>query len=140
MLSNTEKGDLKRIDVHNGEWSCFPYEIMEGLKPNMQLVYAWLVRHRNRHTGACYPSYKKLAKECGVSRATIIKTLKQLEKERLIRVLKKSGSNNYYLLATNFVDVYDQNVDHLPVKDVDYINRLSKTPSDNYKPQTPMIP
>ena len=68
------------------------------------------------------------------------KTLKQLEKERLIRVLKKSGSRSYYLLATNFVDVYDQNVDHLPVKDVDYINRLSKTPSDDYKPQTPKIP
>ena len=131
---------MKYIEVHNGEWSCFPYEIMKGLKPNMQLVYAWLVRHRNRHTGACYPSYKKLAKECGVSRATIIKTLKQLEKERLIRVLRKSGSNNYYLLATNFVEVYDQNVDHSPVKDVDYINRLSKTPSDNYKPQTPKIP
>ena len=131
---------MEYIEVHNGEWSCFPYEIMKGLKPNMQVLYAWLVRHRNRHTGACYPSLKKLAKECGVSRTTVINTLKQLEKEGLIKVLKKSGSRSYYLLATNFVEVYDQNVDHLPVKDVDYINRLSKTPSDDYKPQTPKIP
>ena len=140
MLSNTEKGDLKRIDVLKGEWSCFRYEVMKGLKPNMQVLYAWLVRHRNRYSGECYPSVKLLAKECGVSRTTVMKNLKQLEKERLIRVLKKSGSRSYYLLATNFVDVYDQNADHSPVKDVDYINRLSKTPSDNYKPQTPMIP
>ena len=131
---------MKYIEVHNGEWSCFPYEVMKGLKPNMQVVYAWLVRHRNRHTSQCYPSVKLLAKECGVSRTTVIKTLKQLEKERLIKVLKKSGSRSYYLLATNFVEIYDQDVDHSPVKDVDYINRLSKTPSDNYKPQTPMIP
>ena len=131
---------MEYIEVHNGEWSCFPYEIMKGLKPNMQVLYAWLVRHRNRHTGACYPSLKKLAKECGVSRTTVINTLKQLEKEGLIKVLKKSGSRSYYLLATNFVEVYDQNVDHLPVKDVDYINRLSITPSDDYKPQTPKIP
>ena len=106
----------------------------------MQVVYAWLVRHRNRYTSQCYPSLKKLAKECGVSRTTVMKTLKQLEKNRLIRVLKKSGSRSYYLLATNFVDIYDQNVDHSPVKDLDSVNRLSKTPSDNYKPQTPMIP
>jgi len=140
MESDTEKDNLKRIDVYNGEWSCFPYEVMKGLKPNMQVLYAWLVRHRNRYSGECYPSVKLLAKECGVSRTTVIKTLKQLEKERLIRVLKKSGSRSYYLLATNFVDVYDQNADHSPVKDADYVNRLSKTPSDNYKPKMPMIP
>ena len=139
MLSDTEKDNLKRIDVYNGEWSCFPYEVMKGLKPNMQALYAWLVRHRNRYSGECYPSVKLLAKECGVSRTTVMKTLKQLEKGRLIRVLKKSGSRSYYLLATNFVDVYDQNADRSPVKDVDYINRLSKTPSDNYKPKTSMI-
>ena len=131
---------MKYIEVHNGEWSCFPYEVMKGLKPNMQVLYAWLVRHRNRHTSHCYPSVKLLVKECGVSRTTVMKTLKQLEKEGLIKVLKKSGSRSYYLLATNFVEIYDQDVDHSPVKDVDYVNRLSKTPTNNYKPQTPMIP
>ena len=89
---------MKYIEVHNGEWSCFPYEIMKGLKPNMQVVYAWLVRHRNRHTGHCFPSFRLLKKECGISRATVVKTLNKLEKEELIKVLRKKGSNNYLSL------------------------------------------
>ncbi len=132
---------MKYLEVVNGEWSCFPFEVMKGLKPNLQIVFTWLVRHRNKHTGNCYPSVKLLSKECGISRTTVMKTLGELENKGLIKILKKKGSKSSYLLATNFIEIYDQKLDHLPVKEVDYINRLKKTlTKDSYKPKTNMVP
>lgn len=56
----------------------------KGLKPGPKIVLYWLADHHNGETGLCCPSLSTLAKECEMSKATVVRHLDFLEKEGLI--------------------------------------------------------
>ena len=55
-----------------------------GLKPAAKIVLYWLADHHNSETGACFPSLKRLADECEMSKATVTRHLANLEADGLI--------------------------------------------------------
>lgn len=55
-----------------------------GLKPAAKMVLYWLADHHNGETGHCFPSLNTLAKECEMSRATVVRHLDALESAGLI--------------------------------------------------------
>jgi len=55
-----------------------------GLKPAAKIVLYWLADHHNSETGACFPSLKKLADECEMNKATVVRHLADLEARGLI--------------------------------------------------------
>ena len=67
-------------------------------------IYSYLVRMQNRTTGACFPSLKKIAKATGLDKKTVIKYLRVLEKEGLVKKKKRHTqtgrrtSNQYDIL------------------------------------------
>ena len=73
------------------------------LKSNGLAVYLCLCRHANDHA-ECWPSFQRIARECGVHRTTVIKNIKLLESYQLIRSesrLSNSGdsdTNTYTIL------------------------------------------
>ena len=66
-----------------------------GINP---LVYIALKRHENSQTKKCYPSYETIAREAGLSKATVIKHIKLLKQSELIEVKKVKGKNYYTLV------------------------------------------
>ncbi|MDM8565118.1 helix-turn-helix domain-containing protein [Candidatus Halobeggiatoa sp. HSG11] len=73
------------------------------LKPQGIAVYCCLIRHAS--SDSCYPSHATLAKECGLSKSTAIRTLKKLSELGLIRISKRHSektkgqtSNEYTIL------------------------------------------
>jgi predicted transcriptional regulator len=67
-------------------------------------IYSYLVRMQNRTTGACFPSLKKIGKATGLDKKTVIKYLRVLEKEGLVKKKKRHTqtgrrtSNQYDIL------------------------------------------
>lgn len=57
-------------------------------------VYRALLRYANRKTWSCYPSINTLAKDTGLSKATIIRQLKNLEKNNLIIKIHRTRKDN----------------------------------------------
>lgn len=60
-----------------------------------RLLYAQLLDYRNNRTGQCNPWETKLARDVGVSRWTVIRKLRELEKAGLIEV-KAGQRGNWY--------------------------------------------
>lgn len=93
------------------------------------IVYLSLCRHANKEQ-TCFPSIKLMAEENGVSRDTILKGIKALEKRKVISVKKtrsKGGKwlNNSYVLLDKSEWIYNQVDENDMVHQVD----ISVTPS-----------
>ncbi len=79
----------------------------KGLKPSAKIVLYWLADHHNGETGDCFPSHKRLADLCEMSRQSIINNIKSLEDAGLIRKSLRVRNNNsktanaYELLLTD---------------------------------------
>ena len=73
--------------LNKGSFGIFPAGLMQGLKPNEQLLLTWLWFHKNNE-GVCWPSINLLAKECGFSRDTVMRCLAKLESKGLIKKTK----------------------------------------------------
>ena len=79
----------------------------KGLKPSAKIVLYWLADHHNGETGDCFPSHKRLADLCEMSRQSIINNIKSLEDAGLIRKSSRVRDNNsktanaYELLLTD---------------------------------------
>ena len=56
-----------------------------GLSPGEIAVYCYLLRTEDRQTFQCYPSYEAIGKAVGVSKNTVAKYVRSLEKKGLIR-------------------------------------------------------
>lgn len=65
----------------------------QGLKPAAKIVLYWLADHHNGETGDCFPSLNLLARECEMSRPTVVKHLGELEKAGLISRSRRERSN-----------------------------------------------
>ena len=55
-----------------------------NVSSSSRTVYRALLHYANRETWSCFPSIKTIAKDTGMSRSTIMRCLKELEKENLI--------------------------------------------------------
>ena len=75
--------------------------------PAMQKIVLLMMANRTNHdTGLCFPSHDKLAKECGMSKSSMIRQIKEIERNRLIEVIRSSDARglksvNKYRLKLN---------------------------------------
>lgn len=95
-----------------------PNEIFSlGLHQSEVIIYSYLMRCEDRNTYQCYPSYKTIAKNVGLSPNTVRKYVRQLEEHGLIHTertmvttkdgRKRNGSLLYTILPfQNAVDLY----------------------------------
>jgi hypothetical protein len=76
-----------------------PFLILErkDLLPATKLVWA-ILNDRIGNNGTTWPSVNRLAKDVGVSRDTVIRSIKQLSQKGLISVDKTFGTSNSYQL------------------------------------------
>ncbi len=78
-------------------------------------VYMALARYADRH-GDCYPSLRTLSRKLGVSRPTVVKTLKKLEECGLISITPRATargdftSNMYALLPIDPAEVLNTRI------------------------------
>ncbi len=70
--------------LKNGTFGIFPAEVCKGLSPFQQTLFAWLC-YRTDGANKCFPSQKRLAEECGMSKSAVNKHLDELEKKELIK-------------------------------------------------------
>jgi len=61
-------------------------------------VYSWLCYYANFKAQNCFPSVTTLANHCGVSRRTIMRAIKELEKLHAVSIERKKGKANIYKL------------------------------------------
>ena len=88
-------------DLRNGDWLWINKRILEhkNLNASDKLVYSALAYFANETDQKCYPSIEKLKKLTGLTRPTIIKAIRRLERVNAIRVERKEGRISiYYLL------------------------------------------
>jgi len=78
-------------------------------------VYSWLCYYANFKAQDCFPSITTLAYHCGVSRRTIMRAVKQLERLKAVSIERKKGKPNIYkLLNISVIKSYPQ-----PSSDID---------------------
>lgn len=90
-----------------------------GLKPATKIVLYWIADHYNHETGACFPSHKRLADLCEMTRQSVINH---------ISILKEQG----FLVSTNRTRDNGSNTSceyKLFLQDGDV--KISDTPSKN---------
>jgi len=90
-----------------------------GLKPATKIVLYWIADHYNHETGACFPSHKRLADLCEMTRQSVINH---------IGILKEQG----FLVSTNRTRDNGSNTSceyKLFLQDGDV--KISDTPSKN---------
>ena len=91
-----------------------------GLKPATKIVLYWIADHYNHETGACFPSHKRLADLCEMTRQSVITH---------ISILKEQG----FLVSTNRTRDNGSNTSceyKLFLQDGDV--KISDTPSKNF--------
>lgn len=64
-----------------------------GLKPAAKIVLYWLADHHNSEIGDCFPSLKKLAEECEMAKASVVRHLDALESAGLIERQTRTRDN-----------------------------------------------
>lgn len=70
------------------------------LSPTLRVVYITLKLYASQN-GVCYPSHELLGRTAGLSKSTIIRSLKLLEDKGWIKIekrYKKNGKSNVYHL------------------------------------------
>lgn len=67
--------------------------------PYQFTVFCMLKSHADNHTGKCFPGYKLLSEETGISRSQIIRTINQLQEKGLISVHSRHGEPNVYTVC-----------------------------------------
>jgi DNA-binding transcriptional regulator YhcF (GntR family) len=71
------------MKITKGCFSTFPHLMCKGLPAYEQITFIWLFHHANAD-GMCFPSLATLVDECGISKDTVVKSLKKLEKRGYI--------------------------------------------------------
>lgn len=73
----------------------------EDLKANAKILLLILLSYENKEDGFAYPSHSRLIKETGLSKATLLKCLNELEEKEYIKRVKEKGENNKYYINTS---------------------------------------
>lgn len=87
------------MKLAKGTFGIFPAAQCSGKDHYLQQVFIWLCFHAN-NDGICFPSINKLAQESNISKSTIIRKLRELEKIGFIkktnRHIEKGYTSNLY--------------------------------------------
>ena len=73
----------------------------KNLKANTKILLLVLMTYENSETGYSYPSHSRLKEETGLSKATLLKCLNELEERGYITIKKSNGENNKYYINAN---------------------------------------
>lgn len=88
------------IDERRHNFFCLDNEVIEiygrEMGPLGIAVYATLVKHAERGSRTCYPSYKTIADLIGVSRNTAMAGVRKLVSLKLIRVEKREDADGLH--------------------------------------------
>jgi hypothetical protein len=86
-------------------FQAMTWAIEQELQVKEKMVLLMLANYCNNHTGQCNPSLPTLAKECGMSKDSVIRAIKILESKKLVTPIRqKIGAvnlPNQYLLAVS---------------------------------------
>lgn len=63
-----------------------------------KLVLISLATHRDLVRGTSWPSHKTIARECAICKTSAVKRLKALETKGYIKIYRKSGMRNVYII------------------------------------------
>jgi len=86
-------------DRRNGSWFWCQNEVLKAKLPHtIKLTYFALCSYANKNTETCYPSIGKVAGIAGISKSSVIRAVKTLEKGKAIRIKKEKGKVNQYIL------------------------------------------
>ena len=64
-----------------------------GLKPATKIVLYWIADHYNHETHRCFPSHKRLADLCEMSRQSVINHIAILQEQGMIRATNRTREN-----------------------------------------------
>ena len=94
------KEQIRVRDLRNGDWFWLNKQILEHKRLNSsdKLVYCALAYFANNVDQSCFPSFSALVKLTGISKPTVAKSIKNLEKNKLIGVERKRGKMSVYKL------------------------------------------
>lgn len=77
-------------------------EVMDSIEdPNAQLVFHWLCRFRNSINNICCPSLNTLSRKAKLSKSSIQRSLKYLKVSDIVKVEKKTGRSNKYIITNS---------------------------------------
>lgn len=86
-------------DRRNGSWFWCQNEMLKTKIPHtIKLVYFALCSYANKNTETCYPSMNKIAEVAGISKRSVVRAMRVLEKARAIRIKKEKGKVSEYSL------------------------------------------
>jgi len=107
----SEKIDIR--DLRDGKFLWIDKAALKLISENAGTmgvaVYSWLCYYANFKAQDCFPSVTTLAYHCGVSRRTIMRAVKQLERLKAVSIERKKGKPNIYkLLNISGVRSYPQ--------------------------------
>ena len=95
-----EKIDIR--DLRDGKFLWIDKTALRFISENAGTlgvaVYSWLCYYANFKAQDCFPSITTLAYHCGVSRRTIMRAVKQLERLKAVSIERKKGKPNIYKL------------------------------------------
>ncbi len=121
--------DFKVRDTRNGEWFWANKLVLNHpyTQPTTKLVYLALAYFANNNTQKSYPSIEKISKLLGLSRPTVISSIKSLEEYHFIKSKKTQGKVSEYRLL--------KIIDERPVKK---FNQLKREGNQLKKDTTPV--
>lgn len=71
----------------------------DGLSAYSKLVYAMLLSYAWGNKNSSFPGQETLAKDCGISRRSVINAIQELERQGFITVMRRGqGKTNLYIL------------------------------------------
>lgn len=91
----------------------------KGIKPSAKIVLYWLADHYNGETKECFPSHKRLAECCEMTRQSIINQLRILEESGFINILPRYRDNGSHTSNTYKLLLVDVEKDKEVVKNFD---------------------
>lgn len=70
-------------------------DALRGMKPQTQALFLWLCHYANT-SGKCFPAKKTLAADCGMSEASVLRSMDELIKACLVEktIRKQKGDRN----------------------------------------------
>lgn len=78
------------MKLARGTFGIFPAYAVKGKSAAYQSIYSWIWFHTNAE-GVCFPSLKTLAKEAGVSKATVCRALTEMENDGILKRRRRKG-------------------------------------------------
>lgn len=99
---NPDEVKFELRDLRNGDWLWVNKAIMEhpNLSSSGKMVYISLAYFANCNTQKCYPSIGKISELTKLSRRTVQRSLKDLQKYGFIFIERNEGEINEYTLLS----------------------------------------